>query len=148
MPFQWSLIWGSTWVCSNLAYKYTTRVEVANSNKHSSLLRYRINYDCKIFFSTGHRKLFHRRNKNKIEPVIQNLFCSKYHAVIFPFSKYLRQSIENNTYTNLVKWCTTLAPKLLWAVSLETAPPPISSIRFPGQIGVYFVLFKKCFNCK
>ncbi len=31
---------------------------------------------------------------------------------------------------------------------LERLHPPISSIQFSDQIRDYFVLFKKCFNCK
>jgi len=36
----------------NLAIKYLTRLEVTESDKHSSLLRYIINYDHKKFNST------------------------------------------------------------------------------------------------
>jgi hypothetical protein len=39
----------------SLAYKYQASVGVTDSDKHSGLLCYRINYDCKKFYRTGPR---------------------------------------------------------------------------------------------
>ncbi len=35
---EWSLVWDSTWVASNFARKYYTRVIVVAGGKHNSLL--------------------------------------------------------------------------------------------------------------
>jgi hypothetical protein len=43
----------TTLVSTSLAYKYKTGVEVTDSGKHSSLLRYDSNYGRKFFYSKG-----------------------------------------------------------------------------------------------
>jgi hypothetical protein len=53
LPLKWSLVRSSTEVGASLSWKYYTRVEMTDSNKHSSLLHYGINYRCKRFYSAG-----------------------------------------------------------------------------------------------
>ncbi len=42
----------SNWVGSSLGCKYQTKVNITESDKHSSLLRYIINNGCKSFYNT------------------------------------------------------------------------------------------------
>ncbi len=49
IPLEWCLVRGSALVGSNNICKYPTRVEVTDSDKHSSLLQYRINSGRKTF---------------------------------------------------------------------------------------------------
>ncbi len=48
----------SIWVGSCFVCKNKNTVEVNDSDKHSSLLKYRINYDGKKFYNTGQGCLF------------------------------------------------------------------------------------------
>ncbi len=50
-PLEQSSITGSTRVGSNLVYKYLVGVEVTDSDKHSKLWIYLINYSCKKYYS-------------------------------------------------------------------------------------------------
>jgi hypothetical protein len=50
----------STWVGSGLACRYLTKVEVLDSDEHSSLLQYGINYGRKKFYSKCSRGLNHK----------------------------------------------------------------------------------------
>jgi hypothetical protein len=51
LPLEWSPVRGSTQVGSYLGNKFWTRVEVTDSVKCSSLLRYRIHYGSERFYS-------------------------------------------------------------------------------------------------
>ncbi len=48
---------GSSRVGSSFAYKYKTRVEVSDSDKHYSLLQYGINYGRKMLFTSEVKSL-------------------------------------------------------------------------------------------
>ncbi len=50
---------GTTWVGSGPACQYQTRVEMTVSDKHSTLLRYGIIYNRKIFYDTVHNSKFY-----------------------------------------------------------------------------------------
>jgi hypothetical protein len=52
-PLEWSPTSGSTQVGSSLSCKYYIRVEMTDSDKHVSLLRYRFNHACLQFYTTG-----------------------------------------------------------------------------------------------
>jgi len=53
----WSPVEEFPWVGSSFAFKYQTMVEVTDSEKHSSLLRYEINYDGKMSYGTAPRAI-------------------------------------------------------------------------------------------
>ncbi len=53
LSFGYSLVWSSTQVGSGLAHTFYIREEVSVSDKHTSLLQYKTNYDRKKFKSAG-----------------------------------------------------------------------------------------------
>ncbi len=53
LPFDWNAIRGSTLVGSNFACKYQIRVNISDSEKHSSLLLQRTNFAHKNVYDKG-----------------------------------------------------------------------------------------------
>jgi hypothetical protein len=49
LPIEWSPVSDLIWVGSSLTFKYLTRAELTESDKHSSLVRYRIIFGRKRF---------------------------------------------------------------------------------------------------
>jgi hypothetical protein len=56
----WSPVEEFPWVGSSFAFKYQTMVEVIDTEKHSSLLRYEINYGGKMSYGTSPRAIYYK----------------------------------------------------------------------------------------
>ncbi len=121
LPLGWSLLWSSKLVC-----KCYTMVEVLETDRHSSLLRFRINYDRKNLYSGD--QLVAQKSFNsfiiltKIWGILElGIFTSKYHIWGIKLKPLGAEILDINNIYNSYKIALTIQKSLQEAFVKFTA---------------------------